>query len=149
MLNSSRALIFSTALPPPVVAGALAALELLIEQPLRPAKLQATAALLRSELGAAGIATPRGRTQIVPLIVGDADMAVRLSQAALARGVFAQAIRPPTVPPGSSRLRLTVMASHTASELAGAVTALSDAAREVGASLAGDPVLAEPVARAA
>jgi glycine C-acetyltransferase/8-amino-7-oxononanoate synthase len=149
LLNSSRALIFSTALPPPVVAGALAALELLIEQPLRPAKLQATAALLRSELGAAGIATPRGRTQIVPLIVGDADMAVRLSQAALARGVFAQAIRPPTVPAGSSRLRLTVMASHTASELAGAVTALSDAAREVGASLAGDPVLAEPVARAA
>ncbi|MGA2757893.1 MAG: 8-amino-7-oxononanoate synthase [Solirubrobacteraceae bacterium] len=149
LLNSARALIFSTALPPPVAAGALAALELLIEQPLRPAKLQATAALLRSELAAAGIAAPSGRTQIVPLIVGDADAAVRLSQAALARGVFAQAIRPPTVPPGSSRLRLTVMASHTASELAGAVTALSEAAREVGASLAGEPALAEPVARAA
>jgi 8-amino-7-oxononanoate synthase len=148
LLNSARALIFSTALAPPVVAGALAALELLIEQPLRPSKLQATAALLRSELAGAGIAAP-GRTQIVPLVVGDADTAVRLSEAALARGVFAQAIRPPTVPVGSSRLRLTVMASHTASELATAVVALSDAAREVGATFAARPALAEPVARAA
>ena len=150
LLNSARALIFSTALPPPAAAGALAALELLIEQPLRPAKLQATAALLRSELAAAGIAAPRGRTQIVPLIVGDADAAMRLSEAALARGVFAQAIRPPTVPAGSSRLRLTVIASHTASELNGAVSALSAAAREVGVTFtAEDPVPAEPVARAA
>ena len=149
LLNSARALIFSTAPPPPAIAGALAALELLIEQPLRPAKLLATAALLRSELAAAGIPAPRGRTQIVPLVVGDAEAAVRLSTAALARGVFAQAIRPPTVPDGSSRLRLTVMASHTASELAGAVAALDGAAREVGVKFTAEPALAEPVARAA
>jgi 8-amino-7-oxononanoate synthase len=149
LVNSSRAVIFSTAPPPPAAAGALAALELLIEQPLRPEKLQATAALLRTELAAAGLPAPAGRTQIVPLIVGDADAAVRLSQAALARGVFAQAIRPPTVPDGSSRLRLAVMASHTATELAGAVAALSAAAREVGVTFDGLPGTAEPVARAA
>ena len=51
--------------------------------------------------------------QIVPLIVGDERDALRLCQAALERGVFAQAIRPPTVPAGTSRLRLAVMASHT------------------------------------
>jgi glycine C-acetyltransferase/8-amino-7-oxononanoate synthase len=149
LLNSARALIFSTAPSPPALAGALASLELLIEQPLRPAKLLATAALLRSELAAAGIPAPRGRTQIVPLIVGDAEAAMRLSAAALARGVFAQAIRPPTVPDGSSRLRLTVMASHTASELSGAVAALDGAAREVGVTFTVEPALAEPVARAA
>jgi 8-amino-7-oxononanoate synthase len=149
LLNSARALIFSTAPPPPATAGALAALELLIEQPLRPQKLQATAELLRRELAAAGIGVPAGRTQIVPLIVGEADAAVQVCEAALARGVFAQAIRPPTVPEGSSRLRLTVMASHTASELVGAVAALSAAAREVGVTFAAGPGAAEPVARAA
>ena len=51
------------------------------------------------------------------MIVGDADEAVRSSERALEKGIFAQAIRPPTVPAGSSRLRLTVMASHTRSEL--------------------------------
>ena len=149
LVNSSRSLIYSTAPPPPAVAGALAALELLIEQPLRPEKLQSTAELLRRQLMAAGMPAPSGRTPIIPLIVGDADVAVRLSDAALARGVFAQAIRPPTVPAGSSRLRLTVMASHTATELAGAVAALSDAAHEVGVAFAPVPGAAEPVARAA
>jgi 8-amino-7-oxononanoate synthase len=149
LVNSARALIFSTAPPPPAIAGALAALELLIAHPLRPEKLQSSAAVLRSELAATGIPTPAGRTQIVPLIVGDADAAVSLSEAALARGVFAQAIRPPTVPEGSSRLRLTVMASHTATELAGAVAALSLAARDTGVTFRAAPVAAAPVARAA
>jgi glycine C-acetyltransferase/8-amino-7-oxononanoate synthase len=150
LLNSARPAIFSTALPPPAVAGALASLELLIEAPLRPQKLQAAAELLRSELTGAGIAAPAGRTQIVPLIVGDAAATVALSEAALARGVFAQAIRPPTVAEGSSRLRLTVMASHTASELSGAVAAIEASARELGITFASPPpAVAQPVARAA
>jgi 8-amino-7-oxononanoate synthase len=149
LVNSSRSLIYSTAPSPPAAAGALAALELLIEQPLRPEKLQSTAELLRRQLVAAGMPTRSGRTQIVPLIVGDAEPTVRLSEAALARGVFVQAIRPPTVPEGSSRLRLTVMASHTATELAGAVAALGDAALEVGVTFGPVPDAAEPVARAA
>jgi glycine C-acetyltransferase/8-amino-7-oxononanoate synthase len=149
LLNSSRSLIFSTAPPPPAAAGALAALELLIDQPLRPQKLQAMAEQLRHELEAQGMPALDGRTQIVPLVVGDADASVRLSEAALARGVFAQAIRPPTVPEGSSRLRLTVMASHTASELVGAAASLSAAAREVGVEFAPRTAPRIPVARAA
>jgi 7-keto-8-aminopelargonate synthetase-like enzyme len=63
----------------------------------------------------------------VPLIVGDADAAMKACERALERGVFAQAIRPPTVPAGTSRLRLAVMASHTKSELREAGVALAAA----------------------
>jgi glycine C-acetyltransferase/8-amino-7-oxononanoate synthase len=65
------------------------------------------------------------------LIVGDADAAMAASERALERGVFAQAIRPPTVPEGSSRLRLAVMASHTRAELQDAAATLAAAVREV------------------
>ena len=77
VVNSARSLIFSTAPPPPAVAGAHAALELLLAQPLRPEKLQSAAATLRRELEAVGVPLPEGRTQIIPVIVGDADSAVR------------------------------------------------------------------------
>jgi hypothetical protein len=82
---------------------------------------------------------------IAPLIVGDERAATRLCQGALDRGVFAQAIRPPTVPAGSSRLRLAAMASHTQSELELAASALAEAAREVG--LAPEELIAPPPER--
>jgi len=125
LINTARTLIFSTALPPPAVAAAMAALELLREQPRRVEKLQRNAAVLRESLDAEGLPVPDGVTQIVPVIVGDAGEAVRASERALEQGVFAQAIRPPTVPAGSSRLRLTVMASHTRSELRDAARLLA------------------------
>ena len=117
LINTARTLIFSTALSPPAVAAAMAALELLREQPRRVEKLQRNAAVLREALAGQGLPVPDGMTQIMPVIVGDAGEAVRASDRALEKGIFAQAIRPPTVPAGSSRLRLTVMASHTRSEL--------------------------------
>jgi hypothetical protein len=72
---------------------------------------------------------------IIPVIVGDERDAVNLCEAALRRGVFAQAIRPPTVAPGTSRLRLAVMASHTAEELREAAHVIGAAARELGLDL--------------
>ena len=132
LINTARTLIFSTALPPPAVAAGLAALELLREQPRRVEKLQRNAAVLRESLASEGFPVPETTTQIVPMIVGDAETAVRASERALEKGVFAQAIRPPTVPDGSSRLRLTVMASHTRSEL-------RDAARVLAACVAATP----------
>ena len=132
LVNSARSLIFSTAPPPPAVAGALAALELLVEQPRRVEKLQANADALRDELAREGFEVAGSTTQIVPLIVGEAGLAVRICEAALERGVFAQAIRPPTVPAGSSRLRLAVMASHTKAELRDAARALGRAALHCG-----------------
>ena len=103
----------------------MASLGLLREQPRRVEKLQRTAAVLRESLVAEGLPVPDGETQILPVIVGDANEAVRASERALEKGVFAQAIRPPTVPSGSSRLRLTVMASHTRSELRDAARTLA------------------------
>ena len=140
LVNAARTLIFSTAPPPPAVAGALAALELLCEQPRRVGKLQANSALMRAALAGVGIAAPDGVTQIIPLVVGDAGDVVALSDAALARGVFVQAIRPPTVPAGSARLRLTLMASHSASEIARAASAIAEAADETNVSFSGECV---------
>jgi 7-keto-8-aminopelargonate synthetase-like enzyme len=146
LINAARPLIFSTAPPPPAVAGALAALELLLERPHRVQRLRSNARTLRRALAAEGFAAEAGDAHIVPLIVGDPMAAVSLCEAALRRGVFAQAVRPPTVAPGSSRLRLAAMASHTVEELAGAARILGEAARELGLDLATLPLRAAAAA---
>jgi 8-amino-7-oxononanoate synthase len=132
LVNTARTLIFSTGLPPPAVAAALAALALLREQPGRVEKLQRNAGVLRDALAAERLPVPASRTQIVPVVLGDARVTVAASERALERGVFAQAIRPPTVPPGGSRLRLAVMASHTRPELVDAARTIAGAVEFAG-----------------
>jgi glycine C-acetyltransferase/8-amino-7-oxononanoate synthase len=132
LTNTARSLIFSTALPPPAVAGALAALEVLQEHPEMVDRLQANADAMRTELAREGFEVAGSSTQIVPLVVGDAELAMRVCETAIEGGVFAQAIRPPTVPDGTSRLRLAVMASHTREELREAARALGRAALQAG-----------------
>ena len=130
LINTARSLIFSTAPPPPAVAGALAALELLEEQPApRRSGCARTRAYCAARWRPKASGAEDAEMHIVPLIVGDERAAMRLCEAALERGVFAQAIRPPTVPPGTSRLRLAVMATHTADELREAARVLAEAAR--------------------
>jgi 8-amino-7-oxononanoate synthase len=132
LTNAARTFIFSTALPPPVVAGALAALDLLVSEPRRVQRLATNADTLRDALAAEGLQAGDSATQIVPLVIGDAAVAVAVSEAALERGVFAQAIRPPTVPEHTSRLRLAVMATHRERELREAAQTIAAAARAVG-----------------
>ena len=132
LLNTARSFIFSTALPPPVVAAALASLELLEAEPTRVRRLRANAAALREGLRAEGLDAGGGESQIVPLEVGEAEPTMALCERLLERGVFAQGIRPPTVPPGSSRLRFSVMATHDEAELREAARQAGEAAREVG-----------------
>jgi 8-amino-7-oxononanoate synthase len=132
LINTARSLIFSTAPGPPAVAGALAALELLEEHPDRVEQLNSAARTLRGALAHEGFPVAEDGMHIVPLLVGDADLAMRFCGEALQRGVFAQAIRPPTVPAGTSRLRLAAMATHTAEELEMAASVLGEAAREIG-----------------
>ncbi len=132
LINTARPLIYSTAPSPPAVAGALAALTLLRERPHRVQRLRSNARVLRRALASEGFPVADAEMHIVPLIVGDEHAAMRLCQEALERGVFAQGIRPPTVAAGSSRLRLTAMASHTASELEMAASVFGDAARAIG-----------------
>ena len=132
LVNTARSLIFSTAPSPPAIAGALAALGLLEERPHRVQRLRSNAAALRRALATEGFPVADSEMPIVPLIVGEEHSTMRLCREALERGVFAQGIRPPTVPAGSSRLRLAAMASHTPSELELAASALGEVARRVG-----------------
>jgi 8-amino-7-oxononanoate synthase len=132
LINSARSLIYSTAPPPPAVAGALAALSLLRERPHRVQRLRSNARVLRRALAGEGFPVADAEMHIVPLILGDERAAMRLCQATLERGVFAQAIRPPSVADGSSRLRLTAMASHTPTELEMATGVLGETTRALG-----------------
>jgi 8-amino-7-oxononanoate synthase len=132
LINVARPFIFSTAPAPPVVAAAIAALELLESNPHRVQKLQSNARMLRDALLAEGLPPGPSETQIVPVMVGDPDATVELSERALEHGIFAQGIRPPTVPDGTSRLRLATMATHRGAEMVRAAKVLGDAAREIG-----------------
>ncbi len=131
LINAARPFIFSTALPPPASGAALAALGLLEGQPGLVAQLHRNAAVLREALAGAGLDVSPSDTQILPLPIGDAQRAVELSELALEGRVFAQAIRPPTVPEGTSRLRLSVMANHRANELCAAAGVIAAAAQEL------------------
>jgi 8-amino-7-oxononanoate synthase len=148
LLSTARSFVFSTAPSPPAVAGALAALELIEERPHRVERLASNARALRRSLATEGFGVEESDMHIVPVVVGEELDTLRLCHAAIEQGVFAQAIRPPTVPAGTSRLRLTAMASHTASDMRLAASVLASAARKLGldpheiGSPPGDP---EPV----
>jgi glycine C-acetyltransferase/8-amino-7-oxononanoate synthase len=132
LINTARPFIFSTGLPPPALGAALAALTLLDGQPGMVGQLLRNGDVLREALVEFGLDLGISRTQIVPVMVGDAAGAMALCEQALERRVFAQAIRPPTVPEGTSRLRLSVMANHRADELCAAAAVVGGAARQLG-----------------
>ncbi len=132
LLNCARPFIFSTAPPPAAAGAALAALEILEAEPELVERLQANAGTLRAALVAEGLDVGASETQVVPVEVGEAEATMALCEGALRRGVFAQGIRPPTVPEGSCRLRFTAMATHRPGELTDAARAVGAAAREVG-----------------
>ena len=132
LLNAARTLIFSTAPSPPAIAGALAALALLEERPRLVDRLQLNAATLCDALEQDGFGLNGSCTHIMSVVVGDPALTLRMCETALSRGLFAQAIVPPTVPGLGSRLRLTVMASHRVEELQAAARLLGKVAHEVG-----------------
>ena len=132
LVNAARPFIFSTAPPPSAAAAALAALGILEAEPELVERLQANAETLRAALGDEGLDVGRSATQIIPLEVGAAARTMELCERALQRGVFAQGVRPPTVPEGASRLRFTVMATHRPRELTAAARKVGAATRELG-----------------
>jgi 8-amino-7-oxononanoate synthase len=139
LVNASRPLIFSTAPSPPVIAGALAALELLEAGPERVERLQANARVLHQALRDEGFTLPGAPSHILPIVVGDATATMTLCERLLERRVFAQGIRPPTVPEGTSRLRITVSTSHTPQELRRAAQAIAEVARDLGLPVGDGP----------
>ncbi len=132
LINKARPFIFTTGLPPATVAAATAAVRLIRSEPWRQERLLLSAKRVRAELSAAGISVPVGITPIIPIIVGEASTASALCDACLARGVFVPAVRPPAVPPGSSRLRLTISAAHSRSDIDAVIEAVVDSATEMG-----------------
>ena len=128
LMQRGRALIFSTALPHPTVAAAHAALRVLRDDGAGLLwRLRANARLLRGTLLVGGDeAMP-----IIPVLTGDPERAVALEEAMLEAGYLVQAVRPPTVPEGTSRVRLVVSAAHSEDELRGAAAALRTAVDRV------------------
>ncbi len=126
LVNRARSFIFSTSLPPAVLAASMAALDM-VDSP-DGAELRASLArntlLFKSGLQAAGFDTMGSETQIVPVYVGGAEQTMEFSRLLLAEGVFVQGIRPPTVPAGSCRLRCTLMANQSEDDVVQAVAAI-------------------------
>jgi len=124
LIHRARPLIYSTALPPAVVAVATEAIRLVEADPARVTRLAERATYLRQELTALGVAVPDDPTPIVPLVVGEAAAAVHLSEQLLEASVWVPAIRPPTVPDGTSRLRIAISAGHSTYQIDYLVSAL-------------------------
>ena len=117
LINCCRTFIYSTALPPAVAAMALAALQIVEEEPQRRARLWANTAYFKKGIQRMGFDIGRSETPICPVIIGDNALTMEADRRLMARGVFAQGIRPPSVPAQGARLRATLMATHTVEDI--------------------------------
>jgi 8-amino-7-oxononanoate synthase len=118
LVNRARSFIYSTGLPPACLGAGLGALEVIAaDGGAMGAELLTRAERLRELLATKGLATEPSASQIVPVMVGDNDRAVALSQELAEQGILAVAVRPPTVPVGTARLRLSVTLAHTAEDI--------------------------------
>ncbi|MXY79971.1 MAG: 8-amino-7-oxononanoate synthase [Chloroflexi bacterium] len=124
LLNRARPFIFNTALPPAAIGAAHAALDIVAAEPERRVRLRALADDLRGRLRALGFDPGPSASPIVPAIVGPAEEALAVEARLRAGGVLAKAVRPPTVPEGTSRIRFNVMATHRDADVAAVSAAL-------------------------
>jgi 8-amino-7-oxononanoate synthase len=131
LVNHARTYIFSTALAPPLAAAARRAVEIVRSEPQRRRHVLALAERLRHELRGLGLTIGPSSCQIVPIIVGEASKAVVLSRRLEKQGFLVPAIRPPSVPEGTSRLRISVTAGHTEADEMLLVGALKNALTDV------------------
>jgi 8-amino-7-oxononanoate synthase len=119
MVNCARPFIFTTAPSPLIASAALTALDIIRSQPQRRQQLAANAQYLRDRLVGSGFDIGPSTTHIIPLMIGPSDAAVRLSEELYSRGYFVAAIRPPTVPPNTARLRISLQAHHIPQQMDG------------------------------
>lgn len=131
LINTSRPFIFSTAPPPAMAAAALAALQLVQTEPERRTQLWANRNYLYAGIQSMGFHLTQTESPILPILLKDPERATLMSRALLQKGFFIPAIRPPTVPKGTSRLRITVTADHTMPHIDACLSAL----RKVGNDL--------------
>lgn len=117
LINRGRPFVYSTALPPPTVGAALAALALLDREPERGARLLGAARRFRHRLQEEGLDTEPSASQVIPVRIGDNEEALRVARGLADTGILAIPMRPPTVPAGTARLRLAVTTAHTEEDL--------------------------------
>lgn len=135
LLQTARSFVFTCALPPPVVAAAREALAVLADEPWRVPAAQERAATLAQCLADAGVQVAcaasvragHARSPILPVVIGDGARALAVSARLLQRGWLVPAVRPPTVPPGGERLRITVSAEHTDEQCRALATQIAEA----------------------
>jgi 8-amino-7-oxononanoate synthase len=126
LVNHARPLIFSTALPPAAAAAAREALAIVQAEPWRRDRVHALADRLRTGLTAAGLSVRPSPGPIVPVVLGEPGRAVETAARLREAGFDAPAIRPPTVPEGTSRLRICLSAAHTEQDVDDLIRALTD-----------------------
>jgi len=125
LVNTCRSFIYSTALPPAVIAGNLTSLKLIKDEPYRRKKLLSMAKMLRDKLEEKGFPS-KGASQIIPLILGDNLRAVEFAKKVQAQGYWALAVRPPTVPAGQARLRFSLSYDHNQETLNKLIDVISE-----------------------
>jgi len=126
LVQRARTYIYTTALPVAVAAATLAALEVSLAESWRRERALALTRRFRSLAAGSGLPLADSTTPIQPVLLGDANVAVEASAKLLERGFFVAAIRPPTVPAGSSRLRVALSAAHRDADVESLVAALAD-----------------------
>ncbi|MGH8528538.1 MAG: aminotransferase class I/II-fold pyridoxal phosphate-dependent enzyme [Nevskiales bacterium] len=126
LIQRARSWVFSTAPPPAVAAAARAALRIVQTEPERRTRLFELLRRFRSGCAQLGIPLSKSETPIQPLILGDESRALAFSQHLFERGYWVAAIRPPTVPPGTARLRITLSATHSEQQVDGLLNALAE-----------------------
>ena len=132
LVNRARSFVFATALPPPSAGAALGALDRLGSDPGLGDALLGRARAFHGALAARGLSLPPFASQILPVHVGGNAEALALASRLRAEGLLVTAVRPPTVPAGTARLRLSVTLAHGPGTLAAAADLVAGAAREAG-----------------
>lgn len=127
LVNAARSFIYTTALPPMVAAASRRGIEIIRDEPQRRERLWHLTGRLRQGLLEMGLDVMRSQTPIVPVLLGDQERAVACAEDLLGQGIWCPAIRPPTVPAQTSRLRVTVTAAHTDEDIDRLLAALRDA----------------------
>ena len=132
LINRARTFMYTTAPPPPLVGMALEALRLMKAEAWRRERLWENTRRLRKGLQEMGFDTSNSSTPIIPVLVGDDRLVMEFSRRLLERGIYVQGIRPPTVPEGSARLRLSTSAAHTPEDIDLALEAMGEVGRDLG-----------------
>ena len=132
LVQRSRPQLFSNALPPTVAASSLAAVQLVEQHPERVTRLHDNATYFREAITEAGFKPLAGDTPIVPIIVGETALAIKMSEMMLEEGIFVTGFGYPVVPQGHARIRCQLSAAHTRDDLDFAVRAFGKVGRKLG-----------------